>query len=174
MKTPIDFETIKRIARTTPDLSLSQFVKVWTEKLNEERRERDRNRKNGVKQTTNSESIVENSQNAAENSGNCRKTQIDLERALFDGAKMILGRNSSGMVAQLMKLNKYQVDRVKAVLDAARTKGDPRGYVATILRNGSNGTQPSLMDAFDRLDDRAASREIGDGPEIGDGAPRGD
>lgn len=162
MKIAIEFDIIKRIAKATPELTLAQFAAVWTEKLNEEKRERDRERKVPGKQPETPG--IEQEQRGT--------TYEEQQKELFVLARQICGRNAGGMVTILLKRHNFQNEAVRDVLERARKTADPAAFVAGICRKVKNGTGPSLMDSFDSVIDRTAGEAFGAGDQIRDITPR--
>ena len=63
----------------------------------------------------------------------------------------ICGRNSGGLITDLLKTHHHQLGPVRAIWEQAKSKGDPKAYLAAACRRNGNGGEPDLMAAADRL-----------------------
>lgn len=57
-------------------------------------------------------------------------TFVDLEREYFKRGREVLGKNSGGLLATLLKCRRQNVQDAANVIEAAADKLDPREYVA--------------------------------------------
>jgi biotin operon repressor len=58
------------------------------------------------------------------------------ERELFDVGKQVCGKSAGGLIAELLKAKDGVVPHARAVIEYARTKHDPREYVARVVHGG--------------------------------------
>lgn len=165
----IELATLKRIAKAVPDLTVAQLVAVWAEKIEDQRREIEKAR------IAERRTIAPTSANIGPtscNNGQHPPTREDEERALFAQAKEICGKLAGGMVATLLKKNGYDIKAVGDIFVQARSKADPRAYVAAACR-GTNGAADRTMAAFDDLIARATHDEGEASPAMRDITPTG-
>jgi len=140
----IEIATLKRIARAVPELTIAQLVAVWAEKIEDQRRETEKDRIAGKRATP------ANNEPTSCNIDQHSPTREEQESALFKEAKTICGRQAGGMVTALLKQHGYDIEAVRQIFAAAHTKGDPRAYVAASIRR-PNGPGNDIMATFDRL-----------------------
>lgn len=160
----IDLQTLLKIGRAHPELTVLEYAGSTVETTKELKRETDRERIKTKRKASDTERHDATPSDKPTNRG-------DMERQLYSRAQQICGRNVNGMVAILLKHHHYQLEPVDDVLTRAGETADPRAFVAAQCKKVKNGTGPSLMDAFDRLDDRAASGSGGAGAPLHDLTP---
>lgn len=154
----IDLATLKRIAKATPELTIAQFVAVWSEKIEDQKRETERDRiANKRGKPTNNEPTIANIDQQP-------PTYEQQEAALYAFAKTVCGARAGGLVTDLLKQHGRDLVAVRAIFDRARQSSDPKAFVAGNIRKQGNGTGTSTMDAFDRIITREKM-----GPGSGDG-----
>jgi hypothetical protein len=159
----IDLAALKRIAKAVPELTIAQFVAVWVEKLDEQKRERDRERHRKPTEMK--------AENERKQDGKPRSRE-EQEGDLFALARQVCGKNAGGMVTILLKQNNYDLAAVTAIFERAKATDDPKGFVAgRIKTNGKSGT--GVMAALDDLIDRAGSPAVDSDAEMVDVTPRG-
>lgn len=151
----IELATLKRIAKATPELTIAQFVAVWSEKVEDQARERDRERHRKE---------PENVRKEDGNAGNEPKTYEQQERELYAFAKTVCGSRAGGLVTDLLKQHGRDIGAVQAIFERAREANDPKAFVAGNIRKNGNGAGSGIMDTFDRLIAEAKT-----GPGSGDG-----
>lgn len=61
----------------------------------------------------------------------------DLEKALFDRGKQILGKNAGGMITNLLKAKRYDYTAAMQAIEDASKKQDAREYVGAAIKAGS-------------------------------------
>lgn len=163
----IDLAALRKIAKATPNLVVSELVSVLAAVIEIERDQTERERISNKRQhdatTANNE----------QQTPTAPKTQTERENELYRMGEAILGRNSKGMIAAQLKAHHYDTAAVAAELLNAKMKGDPRGYFATICRRTANGNGKggSVMAAFDDLIDQAGGGEVGGDPPMRDITP---
>lgn len=152
----IDLPSLKKIAKAVPDLTIAHLVAVLTSVVEVERTETERER------------IANKRQQPATTANNDQQTPTheEQDKQLYRDFKAVCGRSCGGFVTDLKKANHFDLAKVRAVLDVAKTKADPAAYVAAECKRQANGTGTSTVAAaFDRL---SADAEIqpgsGDGP----------
>lgn len=155
----IDIVALKRIAKAAPDLTVAEFVAVWGEKIEDQKRETERDRiANKRGKPTNNEPTTTNIHQQP-------PTYEQQEAALYAFAKTVCGARAGGLVTDLLKQHGRDLVAVRAIFDRARQASDPKAFVAGNIRKQGNGTGPGVMDTFDRLIAEAkAGPGSGDGP----------
>lgn len=164
----IDLATLKRIAKATPELTIAQFVAVWSEKLEEAKRIADRERHRKTPEM--------NAENDRKEDGKPQSRE-EQEAALYALGRKICGKNAGGMVTTLLKQANYDIGIVAAVLTRSQATDDPKGFVAGTIKRQSNGKAGNnIMDAFDRieLDLGGGEQSIAGNPPMRDVTPRGE
>ena len=155
----IGFDTIRKIARRSPTLTLADFVSVWTEMSAEKKRDRDNERYEKKRKP---------SGNEAEIGGNGAETERK-DADVFALGREVLGPRSGGMVQRLIDAKGPDMDEVRKVLDQAKGVANPRGYIAACTRK--QDARNDTMAAFDRLIARTASDEGEADPPMRDITP---
>lgn len=63
----------------------------------------------------------------------------DPEKELFEKGKQVLGKNSGGLIAELLKAKNKNVALARAAIETASTKQNPREYIGAISRGPKDG-----------------------------------
>lgn len=76
-----------------------------------------------------------NGRDSAAPAGRVEISQPTAEADLFRRGKEILGKNSGGLIAEVLKSKGGNVALARSALETASTKGDAREYLGAIIRN---------------------------------------
>ena len=153
----IDFDLIDRIvAAGAPAAAIVEMWKAYEGKKTAKRtKERNRQR---TKRTNNEQQVATNA-NIEQQS----PTRDERERQFYIDAKAVLGKNSGGLIASLLKAKHQDLETCQRVLDIAKTKADTREYFAAACRSNGYGrtgdNRPSLAAVADELIEKAAGLE---------------
>jgi hypothetical protein len=172
MKIEIEFDALKRIAKATPELTMAQFVAVWTEKLNEEKRHTERERIAGKRATkTNATPTTANNEQH-------EPTYAERESELYRFAEQVCGKRAGGFVKTLLTANRNDIAATRAIFERAKLTHDPRAFIATAAGNAKNGHPKNgagnpTMEAFQRIIDRGTGGALAPGADGADNAAGG-
>ena len=153
----------KRIAKAVPELTVAQFVAVWIEKLDDAKRERDRERHRKPTEM--------NTENERKQDGKPQSRE-EQESALFAFGRKVCGKSSGGMVTILLKQNNLRPRRGDGdFLNARNRRTTPRHLVAGKDQAEWQESGTGVMAALDDLIDRAGSPAVGGDAEMVDVTP---
>jgi hypothetical protein len=152
----IELTTLKRIAKAVPGLTIAQFVAVWAEKIEDQRRETEKAR---IAEKRVMPPTPANNEPTSCNIDQQLPTREEQEKSLFIEGRAICGRQAGGMITALLKQNSYDIEAVKKLFAIARAKADPREYIAASIRRQNGHGTGSLAAAADDLIARAEAIE---------------
>lgn len=70
----------------------------------------------------------------------------DPKKTLFDLGTDVLGRGNGSLVGSLLKAKRGNVDLAISALTDAKTTLNPKGYIATVIRNAANQDDDEYLD----------------------------